>query len=702
VVIFDEAHTIKNAKSARAEAANKLCCRRRFGLTGTLMQNNMMEMYCTLDWAAPGALGPASEFKEYYQTPIGMGQKINANPSQLSLAKERAQGLNNLVRSHVLARDKGMIKDQIPGKDDYIVICPMTDEQRVVYDRVLASDDYALLRKNSEPCCGMKDGGKVLLRKKCCFEMVKQGDLNLFLVDPRHADERGYIKWFRFMLPAITQLLKICNHLDLVRVAQNEEYAGGGGGEDRKMKDTLFAMYAFETDQMHLLKQSSNISVQANDEHCGKMKVLKGLLSTWYTDGDKVLLFSYSVRMLNILEKLLIAEGHAYQRLDGSTPPSQRLAACERFNRTNETFVFLISTRAGGLGLNLTAANKVVVFDPNWNPSYDIQAQDRAFRIGQRRHVSVYRLISGDSLEETIYQRQIYKQQSANIVMNAAHERRYFKGVQGLKGEEGELFGLTNLLSARKTTEILDRQKKSQNHFQMKLTQIEAGGAPPEGDVVKGKKGIKRKRDRGENEDDEEAEAGAAGGAGEGDGDDDESWQLAAQELISEEAEEEDAEGHKGGKGGEEEGRGEGKRKAADLSVENLLKTLVVHQHKDIVGASDREMQVAARVQKIYGNSKEDASGEAVVGVEGERGGTKMARKQPPGGADGGGGARTGRGGGKTEVKHQLTSEEKKKAAQELMERNCKERLKLSWEEFLSKYKQSSAAEKKALYDQIK
>jgi len=347
------------------------------------------------------------------------------------------------------------------------------------------------------------------------------------------------------------------------------------------------------------------------------------------------------------------------------------------------------------------------VFDPNWNPTYDIQAQDRAFRIGQRRHVSVYRLISGDSLEETIYQRQIYKQQSANIVMNASHERRYFKGVQGLKGEEGELFGLTNLLSARKTTEILDREKKSQTHFQIKLTQIEsavaAGGAPQEGDVVKGKKGFKRKRDRGENEDDTEAEAGAAGGAGEGDGDDDESWQLAAQELISAEAEEEDADGRKGGKTGGEEGRGAGKRKAADLSVENLLKTLVVHQHKDIVGASDKEMQVAARVQKIYGRSKEDASGEGVVGVKGGQGGSKKeARKQPPEGADWGGGAGTGRGGGKTDAKHELTSEEKKKAAQELMERNCKERLKLSWEEFLSKYKQSSAAEKKALYDEIK
>ena len=334
--------------------------------------------------------------------------------------------------------------------------------------------------------------------------------------------------------------------------------------------------------------------------------MLKSLLGKWYTDGDKVLLFSYSVRMLNILEKLLIAEGHAYQRLDGTTPPSQRLSACERFNRTNETFVFLISTRAGGLGLNLTAANKVVVFDPNWNPSYDIQAQDRAFRIGQRRHVKVYRLISADSLEETIYQRQIYKQQSANLVMNASHERRYFKGVQGLKGEEGELFGLTNLLSVRKTTDLRDRQRKFQSQYEMKLTQIEqavgaaAAGTPQEweGGKTKKGKGVKRKKvkeDR--DEDDETVEE-----AGEEEGDDDESWQLAAHELISEEVEVDDASGCKAAAAGGDKGADGGKRKgAADLSVEELLKTFVVHEHKDIVGNSDTEQAMIAGVRKIYG-----------------------------------------------------------------------------------------------------
>lgn len=86
-----------------------------------------------------------------------------------------------------------------------------------------------------------------------------------------------------------------------------------------------------------------------------------------------------------------------------------------------------------------------VLFDPNWNPAHDLQAQDRAFRIGQRRDVEVYRLISQGTVEEIVYARQIYKQQQANIGYDASHERRYFKGVQG--SSHGELFGLENIFS---------------------------------------------------------------------------------------------------------------------------------------------------------------------------------------------------------------------------------------------------------------
>lgn len=92
--------------------------------------------------------------------------------------------------------------------------------------------------------------------------------------------------------------------------------------------------------------------------------------------------------------------------------------------------MFLISTRAGGLGLNLVGANRVVIFDPNWNPAQDLQAQDRSFRYGQKRHVTVFRLLAAGSLEELVYTRQVYKQQLSNIAVSGKMEKRYFEGVQ--------------------------------------------------------------------------------------------------------------------------------------------------------------------------------------------------------------------------------------------------------------------------------
>jgi hypothetical protein len=125
----------------------------------------------------------------------------------------------------------------------------------------------------------------------------------------------------------------------------------------------------------------------------------------------------------------------------------ERTLVVNDFNSNPNQFVFLISTRAGGVGLNITSANKVVIFDPNWNPSFDLQAQDRAYRIGQTRDVEVFRLVSAGTIEEIVYARQIYKQQQANIGYNASLERRYFKGVQDQKGKQGEIFGLENLFA---------------------------------------------------------------------------------------------------------------------------------------------------------------------------------------------------------------------------------------------------------------
>ena len=213
-----------------------------------------------------------------------------------------------------------------------------------------------------------------------------------------------------------------------------------------------------------------NFDRVSSAKHCGKMLALEKLLALWHGQNDKVILFSFSTRLLDILEKFLTRKGYVFSRLDGTTQQRHRQAVVDEFNQSMSLFVFLVSTRAGGVGLNITSANRVVIFDPAWNPAMDLQAQDRSYRIGQRRDVDVYRFLTSGTLEEIVYQRQVYKQQQSNVAVDAAQERRYFEGVQGDAGHKGELFGFTNMFAlaadgVTRMQRLVDREKTSSDEF---------------------------------------------------------------------------------------------------------------------------------------------------------------------------------------------------------------------------------------------
>ena len=146
--------------------------------------------------------------------------------------------------------------------------------------------------------------------------------------------------------------------------------------------------------------------------------------------------------------------------MDGQTPLSKRQELADEFNRDETIFLFLLSIKATGQGLTLTAANRVIMFDVNWNPSWEEQAQDRAHRIGQTRDVDVYRLVAEGTVEEQIYLRQIYKlhlKQDTFEEQDETHHAapRIFRGVQGDKHRKGELFGTENLFRFVLTLKLL-------------------------------------------------------------------------------------------------------------------------------------------------------------------------------------------------------------------------------------------------------
>lgn len=178
------------------------------------------------------------------------------------------------------------------------------------------------------------------------------------------------------LMNVVMQLRKCCNHPYLFPDAEPQPYTNG----------------------KHIIENS------------GKMVILDKLLANLKAKGSRVLIFSQMSMMLDILEDYITFRGYEYCRIDGSTSYEDRTEAIDSFNAEgSDKFVFLLTTRAGGLGINLSTADTVIIFDSDWNPQMDLQAQDRAHRIGQKKQVVVFRLITESTIEERIVYRALQK-----------------------------------------------------------------------------------------------------------------------------------------------------------------------------------------------------------------------------------------------------------------------------------------------------
>ncbi|KFO28478.1 Putative DNA repair and recombination protein RAD26-like [Fukomys damarensis] len=366
-VIVDEAHRIKNPKARVTEAMKALKCNVRIGLTGTILQNNMKELWCVMDWAVPGLLGSMISFQKQFSDPVEHGQRHTATKRELATGRRAMRKLAEQMSGWLLRRTKTLISDQLPKKED---------------------------RTNSHG------------------ETVKT-----------------------LYLSYLTVLQKVANHVALLQATSTS-----------------------------------------------RQQVLQQLLNHFRKNKEKVLLFSFSTKLLDVLQQYCMASGLDYRRLDGSTKSEERLRIVKEFNSTQDVNICLVSTMAGGLGLNFVGANVVILFDPTWNPANDLQAIDRAYRIGQCRDVKVFRLVSLGTVEEIMYLRQVYKQQLHCVVVGSENAKRYFEAVQGSKEHRGELFGIYNLFTLRSqgsclTRDILEREGQVEAGIMTATTWLKEG--PP-------------------------------------------------------------------------------------------------------------------------------------------------------------------------------------------------------------------------------
>uniref|UniRef100_A0A7S3YR85 Helicase C-terminal domain-containing protein n=2 Tax=Lotharella globosa TaxID=91324 RepID=A0A7S3YR85_9EUKA len=215
------------------------------------------------------------------------------------------------------------------------------------------------------------------------------------------------------LFSAMHVLLKLCNHPDLLLLRPVDPNKPNG----KKCPPPDLEDYG-------------------NPERSGKMKVLREILTTWKAQKHKFLVFSQTRQVLDLIEGMIRSQlGINYARIDGSTPVQSRQPLIDRFNMDDDLECMLLTTRAAGIGVNLTGANRVVLFDPHWNPSNDNQAKERSYRIGQKRDVKVYRLITRGTIEEKVYHRQIHKEFLTSKILANPNQKRFFS-----RGDLKDLF----------------------------------------------------------------------------------------------------------------------------------------------------------------------------------------------------------------------------------------------------------------------
>lgn len=353
-VVADEGHKMKSPDAEITLTCKRFNTAHRIIVSGSPLQNHLKELWSLFDFVYPGKLGTLPVFHAQFVVPITIGGYSTASKTQVHAAYKCSLMLRDLISPYLLRRLKKDVAKQLPEKNEQILFVKLTAEQREKYQKFLGSR---------------------------FIRQVLQGNLNLLF--------------------GITALRKICNHPD-IPLHKNDT--------DRDMYGSTFlkAMARPKAKPMRVdPEETEELEDYGNWKRSGKMIVLDRVLDAWKKAGSRVLVFSQTTTMLDVLERYVHMRGYRYQRMDGSTAVGTRMELIDRFNRDESIFLFLLTTRVGGLGVNLTGADRVVLYDPDWNPSTDLQARERAWRIGQKRPVTVYRLVTSGTIEEKIYHRQV-------------------------------------------------------------------------------------------------------------------------------------------------------------------------------------------------------------------------------------------------------------------------------------------------------
>ncbi|KRZ79246.1 SWI/SNF-related matrix-associated actin-dependent regulator of chromatin subfamily A containing DEAD/H box 1B [Trichinella papuae] len=379
VAIFDEAHMLKNYRTHRYKQLMSIKTKHRILLTGTPLQNSLIELISLLYFIMP---------KIFRKLKIGLNDLSNLfqlkNISSPEGEQSRIEQAKRIVSPFTLRRLKSDVLHQLPEKHEKLQFCELTDLQREIYSEIVAECTEILKSRQENNCSDAPSSSS---------STSSSGRLTSMIMKLRKAANHPLLLRWHYKEKKLNKIAKVMAKEKFYKNFQLSEVV-----EDLMLKsDFEIHKLCCQHKKLNRLKLSNNA---INDS--GKLIALDGILAEAKQQGNKVLLFSQFVIVLDVLEEFLNLKQIRYLRLDGQTPVVERQQLIDMFNSSEDIFIFLLSTRAGGLGINLTSANVIVLYDIDYNPHNDRQAEDRCHRVGQKKDVHVIKLISKDTVDESM------------------------------------------------------------------------------------------------------------------------------------------------------------------------------------------------------------------------------------------------------------------------------------------------------------
>ncbi|PFH61888.1 hypothetical protein XA68_15904 [Ophiocordyceps unilateralis] len=409
--IFDEGHKMKNSETKIYQDLRQIPAAWKMLLTGTPVQNNLLEMTSLLSFINPRMFEGCMQHVQYI-----FSQKISIRDvsNGAFLYNERVRRARTILEPFILQRRKDQVLSSMPRKYNTLVRCEMSEAQRPVYD------EYEKLFKTEPSQRGVE------------ASRGRQNDQNNVWMQLRKAALHPLLFRRHFTDAVVEKMGKVL----MKRVPQAELHQPDLGHLIQELKNSSdFELHLWCRDYPQHLRQYDLPASAELDS--GKVKKLLELVTQYQAKGDRALVFSKFSRIIELLQEALALRGIDHRVLMGNTKVTERQTLIDEFNSDPSIAVFLLTTGAGGTGINLTAANKVIIFDQSENPQDDIQAENRAHRLGQTRDVEVIRLISSGTMEELMYKACQKKIELANKVTGAdGHEERMEAEVRKLMDQE--------------------------------------------------------------------------------------------------------------------------------------------------------------------------------------------------------------------------------------------------------------------------